>query len=82
MTRGGGNDEEGHKPSHPRRRVSSVGARRWIPAYAGMTERVAGMTELGHAWHEVLMLVIYAKSAKDSIPGHILKSIKEAMEDA
>ena len=31
---------------------------------------------------QVLMLVIYAKSAKDSIPGHILKSIKEAMEDA
>ena len=31
---------------------------------------------------QVLMLVIYAKSAKDSIPGHILKSIKEVMEDA
>jgi hypothetical protein len=31
---------------------------------------------------QVLMLVIYAKSAKDSIPGHILKSIKEAMENA
>ena len=31
---------------------------------------------------QVLMLVIYAKSAKDSIPGHILKAIKEVMEDA
>ena len=31
---------------------------------------------------QLLMLVIYAKSAKDSSPGHILKSIKEVMEDA
>ena len=31
---------------------------------------------------QVLMLVIYAKSAKDSIPGHVLKLIKEVMEDA
>ena len=31
---------------------------------------------------QVLMLVIYAKSAKASSPGYILKSIKEVMEDA
>jgi len=31
---------------------------------------------------KILMLVIYAKSAKDSIPGHVLKAIKEEMEDA
>ncbi|MFA6444003.1 MAG: transcriptional regulator, partial [Sterolibacterium sp.] len=29
---------------------------------------------------KILMLVIYAKSAKDSIPGHVLKAIKEEME--
>lgn len=29
----------------------------------------------------MLMLVIYAKGAQDSIPGHVLKAIKEAMED-
>jgi hypothetical protein len=29
-----------------------------------------------------LMLVIYAKSARDSIPGHVLRQIKEAMEHA
>jgi len=31
---------------------------------------------------KILMLVIYAKSAKDSIPGHVLKAIKEEMEHA
>lgn len=29
---------------------------------------------------KILMLVIYAKSAKDSIPGHVLKAIKEEMD--
>jgi hypothetical protein len=28
----------------------------------------------------MLMLTIYAKSARDSIPGHLLKAIKEEME--
>lgn len=31
---------------------------------------------------QILMLVIYAKGAKDSIPGHVLKAIKEEMEYA
>lgn len=29
---------------------------------------------------QMLMLTIYAKSAQDSIPGHVLKALKEAME--
>ena len=31
---------------------------------------------------EIWLLVIYAKSAVDSIPGHILKALKEEMEHA
>lgn len=30
----------------------------------------------------ILMLVIYAKGAKDSIAGPVLKALKEEMEDA
>lgn len=33
-------------------------------------------TEAGEIW----LLLIYAKSAVDSIPGHILKALKEEME--
>ena len=33
-------------------------------------------TEAGQIW----LLLIYAKSAVDSIPGHILKTLKEEME--
>lgn len=35
-------------------------------------------TEAGEIW----LLVIYAKSAIDSVPGHILKALKEEMEHA
>jgi hypothetical protein len=35
-------------------------------------------TEVGEIW----LLLIYAKSAVDSIPGHILKSLKKEMENA
>jgi len=35
-------------------------------------------TEAGEIW----LLLIYAKSAVDSIPGHILKALKEEMEYA
>ena len=30
---------------------------------------------------EIWLLLIYAKSAVDSIPGHILKALREEMED-
>jgi len=30
---------------------------------------------------EIWLLLIYAKSATDNIPGHILKAIKEEMEN-
>jgi hypothetical protein len=35
-------------------------------------------TEAGEIW----LLLIYAKSAVDSIPGHILKALKKEMEHA
>ncbi|WP_298270744.1 type II toxin-antitoxin system RelE/ParE family toxin [Geobacter sp.] len=35
-------------------------------------------TEAGEIW----LLLIYAKSAVDSIPGHILRALKEEMENA
>jgi len=35
-------------------------------------------TEAGEIW----MLLIYAKSSVDSIPGHILKTLKEEMQHA
>lgn len=31
---------------------------------------------------QILMLVIYAKSARDSIPSHVLKALREEMEHA
>ena len=31
---------------------------------------------------QILMLTIYAKSVRDSIPGHLLKALKEEMEHA
>ena len=30
---------------------------------------------------ELCMLLVYAKSARDAIPGHILKSIRKELED-
>ena len=35
-------------------------------------------TKQGAIW----LLLIYAKSARDNVPGHILKSLKEEMENA
>ena len=30
---------------------------------------------------QILMLVIYAKSARDFLPGHVLKALREELED-
>jgi RelE toxin of RelE / RelB toxin-antitoxin system len=55
---------------------------RWARAGGGKSGgvRVCYYTRI-RAGH-ILMLVIYAKSARDSIPGHILKALKEEMEHA
>lgn len=55
---------------------------RWARAGSGKSGGVRvcyyTRTRVGH----ILMLLIYAKSARDSIPGHILKELKEEMEHA
>jgi hypothetical protein len=30
---------------------------------------------------QILMLVIYAKSTQDTLPGHVLKALKEELEN-
>ena len=39
-------------------------------------------TTYGHGREEVWMLTLYAKNEADSIPGHILKKIKEEIDGA
>ncbi|MDD2310394.1 MAG: hypothetical protein PHH91_12505 [Desulfuromonadaceae bacterium] len=49
------------------------------------TGKSGGVRVLYFAWTEagqIWLLLIYAKSAVDSIPGHILKALKEEMEHA
>lgn len=41
--------------------------------------RVIYFTRLGNG--EIWLLVIYKKAARDNIPAHILKSIREVLED-
>ena len=45
---------------------------------AGVRVLYFARTEAGQIW----LLLIYAKSAVDSIPGHILKALKEEMQHA
>ena len=42
--------------------------------------RVIYFNRLGKG--EIWLLLIYAKSARESIPAHVLKAIKEEIEDA
>lgn len=55
---------------------------RWSRRGTGKSDGVRVLyfarTEAGQIW----LLLIYAKSAVDSIPGHILKALKEEMEHA
>ena len=57
-------------------------ARRWARRGTGKSGGVRVLyfarTEAG----EIMLLLIYAKSAVESIPGHILKELKEEMEHA
>jgi hypothetical protein len=41
--------------------------------------RVIYFNRMSHG--EIWLLLIYAKSARDNIPGHVLKQIKEVIED-
>jgi len=53
-------------------------ARRGTGKSGGVRVLYFARTEAG----EILLLLIYAKSAVDSIPGHILKDLKEEMDNA
>ena len=53
-------------------------ARRGTGKSGGVRVLYFARTEAG----EILLLLIYAKSAVDSIPAHILKDLKEEMDNA
>ena len=53
---------------------------RWNRAGSGKSGGVRVCYYLKTLLGQILMLVIYAKSARESIPGHLLKAIKEEME--
>ena len=53
-------------------------SRRGTGKSGGVRVLYFALTEAGQIW----LLLIYAKSAVDSIPGHILKALKEEMENA
>ena len=54
---------------------------RWARAGSGKRGgvRVIYFTKLAHG--EIWLLVIYSKSVRENIPAHILKAIREALED-
>ena len=69
------------RSSYPR--IWEIGVRKVRRAWQGTGKNgdVRVLYFVKSAKGRVFLLVIYAKSAKDSIPGHLLKKIKEAMED-
>jgi hypothetical protein len=54
---------------------------RWARTGAGKSGGVRVCYYVRTRAGRMLLLTIYAKSAQDSIPGHLLKAIKEALED-
>lgn len=55
---------------------------RWARPGAGKSGGVRVCYYVRTKAGRILMLTIYAKSARDSIPGHLLKAIKEELEHA
>ena len=55
---------------------------RWARAGSGKSGGVRVCYYARTRAGQILMLVIYVKSARDSIPGHILKELKEEIEYA
>lgn len=55
---------------------------RWARAGSGKSGGVRVCYYTRTRAGQILMLVIYAKSARDSIPGHVLKALQEEMEHA
>ena len=54
---------------------------RWARQGAGKSGGVRILYFAKIGIDRIYLLVIYAKSARESIPGYILKKIKEAMDD-
>lgn len=69
----------GRRPGTRLRRSAKV---RWSRAGSGKSGGVRVCYYKRTFAGQMLMLVIYAKSARDSIPGHVLKALREEMEDA
>lgn len=55
---------------------------RWSRAGSGKSSGVRVCYYKRSGAGQLLMLVIYAKGAQDSIPGHVLKALRQEMENA
>lgn len=53
---------------------------RWAPDGTGKSGGVRVIYYCKHFNNEIWMLTIYSKSERDAIPGHMLKSIAEAIK--
>ncbi|WP_257291291.1 type II toxin-antitoxin system RelE/ParE family toxin [Endozoicomonas sp. ONNA1] len=55
---------------------------RWAPEGKGKSGGVRVIYYWKKSDHEIWMLTIYSKSEQATVPGHILKKIAEAIENA